>query len=88
MKNNLFDAFWEIYPRKVNKKEAKAQWSRRLKQGHDPEEIIQAAQNYVDICKKENVDRRYILHPEAFISFNVRWKEYLKEEGGEKDEDS
>lgn len=84
--NAQFLKFWSIYPRKVDKKKAYKCYQTRLKEGFSEEELMQAAQNYADECKKENRDSKYIKHPSTFLGVDTPFTEYLKKgnENGEK----
>ena len=84
--NEHFQEFWSAYPRKVDKKKAYKCYQTRLKEGFSEEELMQAAQNYADECKKENRDSKYIKHPSTFLGVDTPFTEYLKKgnENGEK----
>lgn len=60
-----FDRFWEAFPKKVEKKAAKAKFAAAVKGGADPDRIIAAAQAY---ARSETVVRGFIKHPTTWLN--------------------
>lgn len=60
-----FDDFWEAFPRKVEKKAAKARYDRAVKGGVPPERILEAARRY---AKSETVLRGFSKHPTTWLN--------------------
>lgn len=76
-----FDAFWEPYPRKVEKAAARSAWKARRKARVPAEEMVQASCNYAKACAVQRTELPFIKHPASFIGTKEPWKDYL--EGGE-----
>lgn len=72
-----FEEFWTSYPRKVEKKTAYKAWNARIKNGTNPQEMIQAAKNYARYCQLNGTEERFIKHPSTFIGPNEPYKEYV-----------
>lgn len=77
-----FQKFWELYPRKIEKKKAYKCFMTRLNEGFSEDELIEAAKNYADECKKEKRDPKYIKHASTFLGSDTPFTDYLKKEGG------
>ena len=73
----MFDKFYEAYPRKVERAAAFKNWKARMNDKENPENIIQAALNYAYDCKKQHKEQKYIKHPSTFISSTNVWKDYV-----------
>lgn len=71
-----FDEFWSVFPRRISKQDAIKTWSKLLKDGVDPSDVIKAAQNYANDCTLNGTETRYIKHPASFLN-NERWKDFL-----------
>lgn len=70
-----FVAFWDVYPRKVNKVGALKAWRARLREkSATPGALITSAQNYA--TKVAGKDPEYIMHPSTFLGPQQRWKDY------------
>jgi len=72
-----FNKFWDLYPRKIGKKESFKTYLKVLKQGGQAEEIITAANNYAFYCKQMKTEERYIKHAKTFLN-DERYKDYLE----------
>lgn len=81
-----FTHFWEVYPKKKEKSRAYACYKARLNDGYSEDELIKAAQNYAQECKKEKREERYIKLAGTFLGPNTPFVDYLK--GGDDDGDS
>lgn len=64
---SAFDSFWEVYPRKLDKKKAFEKFKIAAKK-HDPQIIIQGAENYVKECQVKGTEKSYIKHPTSFLN--------------------
>ncbi|WIF95044.1 DUF4373 domain-containing protein [Caminicella sporogenes] len=82
-KNNIytceFEEFWSHYPRKKEKKKAFTKWKARLKEGYKPEDLIKAAINYANECKKKETEERYIKHGATFLGPDKPFEDYIKQ---------
>lgn len=74
---DLFEEFYNIYPRKTEKSAAKKNWIARMNDKEDPNDIIKAAIAFAQICKKEGREEKFTKHPATFISSTNVWKDYL-----------
>ena len=72
-----FESFWNVYPRKLGKKEAFKTWNTVIKKGEDPQVIIQCAENYKTQCDRLRTETQYIKHPKTFLN-EERYKDYLQ----------
>ena len=68
-----FDAFWSVYPKKVEKKAAKLRFEKAVKAGADPGQIIAAATVY---AKTDGVIRGYAKNPDAWLN-GERWTDEI-----------
>ncbi|SFT03711.1 hypothetical protein [Marininema halotolerans] len=72
----VFEQFWSIYPRRVGKKRAYAQWQRRLKSS-SYSELMMATQNYAQECERLGTEPNFIKHPSTFLSDKLDYQDYL-----------
>ena len=72
-----FEAFWEVYPRKLGKAEAAKAYQTRRKDGWSAEDLLTAARNYALQCKKLHTANEYIKHPKTFLSVNTPFTDFL-----------
>jgi hypothetical protein len=70
-----FENFWTIYPNKKDKAKAYRCWNTRTKEGHAPDDMIQAATNYAKECKGK--ETRFIKHGSTFLGPDKPFLEYL-----------
>lgn len=76
----LFDQFWQVYPRKVSKGDAKRNWCRALRKGATEDQIIAAAERFRDECAARRTQKEYIPHPSSWLA-----KERYSDEGAGND---
>lgn len=72
-----FEEFWKVYPRKVDKGNAYKKYQARLNDGYSEEELLTAATNYANHCKKEKTEARYVKHPKTFLSDTMPFTDFL-----------
>lgn len=79
--NNIdhFDVFWEAYPKKMAKGQAKKAWAKAIK-SEDAQTIIDATVDYA-ICQKGK-DKQFIPYPASWLNAE-RWKDEPEEQKGE-----
>ncbi|ABR48277.1 hypothetical protein Amet_2118 [Alkaliphilus metalliredigens QYMF] len=77
-----FEAFWECYPRKIEKLRAYRCYKQRIKEGYTPLQLLRAVTAYSQKIKKEKTDLRYIKHCSTFLGRDKPFVDYL---GGGKD---
>lgn len=77
-----FIRFYDLYPRRGTKAEAFKCFKARINDGFKAEDIIKAAMNYAEKCRKNHTDEQYIMLPKTFLSTNLRFMEYLPKESG------
>ena len=75
-----FQEFWDVYPRKKEKKKAFKMWKVALRHGADDGELTKAARNYAAECDTKGRAEDYIKHPATFLGPNDHWRDYLKTE--------
>jgi len=80
-----FEDFWKVYPRKKDKGNAFKKFNARLKSGFSEVELIEAAKEYADECRKNHTEERYIKYPATFLSDSTPFLDYLKknDKGGD-----
>lgn len=80
-----FEAFWRVYPRRVEKRKAYAAWKARLKERLDAELggervttqlLIQVATNYAAECRAKSREPDKIKHPSTFLSAKHPFADY------------
>lgn len=82
-----FEAFWEVYPRRVDKGAAYKKFQARRRDGYSAEELIEAAKNYASLCRKKKTEKDYIKHPKTFLGDTTPFTQFLPkgiEPGAEK----
>lgn len=62
-----FEAFWEVYPRRVDKGAAWRAWRARMREGHTPDEMLSAARHYAEAVEELGVEVQYRKHPATFL---------------------
>lgn len=82
-----FAEFWETYPRKKDKGYANKKFKARLNEGYTETELIEAAKNYADECKRNHTEQKYIKYAGTFLSDSLPFLDYLDKnyKGGETD---
>ncbi len=68
-----FVRFWDVYPRKVGKGEARKVWARLRKRGVDPDDIVAGAERYRDDPQRKP---EYTKHPGPWLNAE-RWTDQL-----------
>jgi hypothetical protein len=69
-----FATFWEAYPRKVGKGEARKAWAKVIKAGMDPAQVIAGAVRYRDDPARQRKDIEYTKHPGPWLNAE-RWSD-------------
>ncbi len=72
-----FEAFWSIYPRKVDKGQAYKKYQARMKDGFSPEELLQAAECYARQCQTQRTEPQYIKHAKTFLGDATPFVDYI-----------
>ncbi len=67
-----FVRFWNVYPRKVGKGEARKVWAKLRKNGIDLEAVIAGAARYRDDPARQRKDLEYTKHPGPWLNAE-RW---------------
>lgn len=68
----IFDSIWDMYPRKLGKKEAERHFNASVKTEQDYKNIQIAVQNYVEYCKDK--EEKYIQHGKTWFN---NWKDWI-----------
>lgn len=63
-----FEKLWEYYPNKKGKEQAKNKYLLARKNGTTYEEVAQGLKNYINYCKKENVEGKFIKHGSTWFT--------------------
>ena len=77
-RDNMFDVFWNFYPRKVNKAQARKIFLRKPK---SMKHIVYAAKMFAE--ENRSTDLKYIPHPTTWLN-QERWNDYLEKDINEK----
>lgn len=56
----------------------------RLNDGYSESDLITAATNYADQCRREKTERKFIKHPKTFLSDTTPFVDYLKNDHHDK----
>ena len=72
-----FEAFWAVYPRRVDKGAAWRAWRARLREGHTPGELISAARHYAGAVEEMGVELRFRKHPATFLGPSKPFAEWV-----------
>lgn len=67
-----FDEFWDAYPKRVGKKDAEKKFAKAVKDGVDPQEIIDGANTYAEAVK--GTEPQFIAHPTTWLN-QGRWED-------------
>ena len=70
--------FWEVYPRKVDKGNAYKKYNARIIDGYSDGDLLLAATNYAEQCKREKTEAKFIKHPKTFLSDAMPFVDYLE----------
>src|SRR5690606_589115 len=63
-----FDAFWDAYPRKTGKKDARRKWETAIKrEGATSAQLLTAAQRFAALCRANRTETRFIPHPATWL---------------------
>jgi hypothetical protein len=65
---DLFDEFWNAYPRHVGKAKAKGAFATKVKNGADPTAVVAAARSYAERCRTTKQDPQFIPHPTTWLN--------------------
>lgn len=68
---DLFDAFWDAYPRKVGKAAAEKAWPKAVKK-LDAERLVKAAGYWAGLWQHAKTDKQFIPHPATWLN-GKRW---------------
>lgn len=72
-----FEEFWAVYPRKADKAQAYKKYKARLEDGFSHEQLLEAAKNYANQCKRDRTEDRYIKHGKTFLGESTPFLDYL-----------
>lgn len=84
--STTFTEFWSVYPKPVRRSEAMKSWNARIGEGVSPDQMISAAKNYAEVCRREKREPQHIMQPTTFVGTNRRFLDY-EGGGGQKPED-
>jgi hypothetical protein len=73
----LFEQFWNTYPRQIDRSQAVAKWNAQINKKSDPQQMITAAYNYMVYVSAEGTEERYMKHPKTFLNGET-WKEFIE----------
>lgn len=79
--DDAFARFWEAYPRKVGKGEARTAWAKVIKSGVDPEQVIAGTVRYRDDPQRRRKDIEFTKHPGPWLNAE-RWTDQPNEQPG------
>lgn len=73
--DNMFDAFWSVYPRRIAKGHARLAF-RKQAMHTDPVAIVNGAKKYAAFTETQKIDQQYIPHPTTWLN-GERWEDDL-----------
>ncbi|WP_346686286.1 hypothetical protein [Megamonas hypermegale] len=77
----MFNEFWKLYPKKVDKANARKKWLRLKPNDELFKTIISALENQITFKKWHEIDKQYIPNPTTWIN-GERWEDEIKEAAG------
>ena len=87
----VFEDIWNVYPIQQGKDRACREFVKQIQEGWNPEELLTAAVNYSEYCKKNNIKEQYVIRPWNFYGSNQSFTDYLEsinaEQGASEDGD-
>lgn len=72
-----FEEFWKVYPRHADKGQCYAKYKARLNDGFSPDELLSAAINYANQCKRQKTDAKFIKHGKTFLGDSTPFIEFI-----------
>lgn len=69
-----FDAFWVIYPRKIEKATAAKAWPKAVKAAGGTQVILEGARRYAEECARAKREAQYVKHPGPWLNAE-RWND-------------
>jgi hypothetical protein len=75
----LFEEFWSLYPKKVEKQATRRKWDSTVKRV-DPLVIISGLRRYVEYWDRKRTERQFIKGPEVWLNKGC-WADELDEDG-------
>lgn len=75
-----FNRLWDCYPRNDRKAEAFECFLARIKNGVNPEDMINASQAYADKCRRERTPAKYIMQARTFLGVHLNFMDYVPKE--------
>lgn len=77
----MFNEFWKLYPKKVDKANARKKWLRLKPNDELFKTIMSALENQITFKKWHEIDKQYIPNPTTWIN-GERWEDEIKEAEG------
>ncbi len=75
--STYFEKFWTTYPRKADKAQAYKKYKARLEDGFSHEQLLEAARNYAEQCRRDRTEEKYIKHGKTFLGEGTPFLDYL-----------
>lgn len=72
-----FETFWKAYPRHDEKGNANKKYQARIKDGFSPAELLKAAENYAEQCRRNHTEQTYVKQAKTFLSDSTPFVDYL-----------
>lgn len=73
-----FERIYNIYPyQRGNKKKGYKKWAARRRAGTSQEDLLEAVKNYAAKCKRENIEKQYVMHIKRFFGPDDEFLEFL-----------
>jgi hypothetical protein len=63
----LFTEFWNAYPRRQQKQDARKAWTQQRRKGAKPEQLITGAKGYAEYCQQKGTDSSYNKLPASWL---------------------
>lgn len=72
-----FEKLWSVYPNKKGKEEARKKYISYRKNGTSYEEVVSGLKKYIEYCKAEKIETKYIKHGSTWFNQKCWNDEYV-----------
>lgn len=63
-----FDEFYDLYPKRANRKAAKARWDTVTRSGVPVDDLLAGARRYAEHVRRERTETRYVKAPDVWLN--------------------
>jgi hypothetical protein len=73
-----FEEFWQMYPKKLGKRDAFKCWKTRLKEGVQAEVLTTACRHYRQKVVADGTEERFMMHGSTFLGPGRRYEDFIE----------